>query len=120
MITINGIKIFGIPWVYEGVETMSEAYKNIPSGIDIIVSHAPPLGYGDIISDDPAGRVHSGLLPLLELILRVSPQYHLFGHVHESYGIYTNDKTVFINASTCTRTLQPTNPPIVFDIQNNT
>jgi hypothetical protein len=31
------------------------------------------------------------------------------------YGVSSDGDTVFINASTCTRRYQPTNPPIVFD-----
>lgn len=34
------------------------------------------------------------------------------------YGIMTDGYTTFINASTCTVSFQPTNPPIVFDLPN--
>lgn len=34
------------------------------------------------------------------------------------YGIMTDGYTSFINASTCTISYQPTNPPIVFDLPN--
>jgi Icc-related predicted phosphoesterase len=50
-------------------------------GVDIVVTHAPPKGYGD--SDD---RAHRGFEALLELIDKYHPQYLLHGHVHLRYG----------------------------------
>jgi hypothetical protein len=47
---------------------------------------------------------------------RIHPQYHIFGHIHEGYGVTTDGHTKFINASTCTLRYKPVNPPIVFDI----
>lgn len=46
---------------------------------------------------------------------RIKPKYHIFGHVHEGYGITKNEHTTFINASTCDAAYNPINPPIVFD-----
>lgn len=34
------------------------------------------------------------------------------------YGIMTDGYTTYINASTCTVSFQPTNPPIIFDLPN--
>lgn len=36
----------------------------------------------------------------------------------EGYGIMTDGYTTYINASTCTVSFQPTNPPIIFDLPN--
>ena len=52
-------------------------------GVDIIVTHAPPLGVGD--SDDQA---HRGFESFLELIDTYHPRYLLHGHVHLSYGMH--------------------------------
>ena len=50
-------------------------------GVDIVVTHAPPAGYGD--SNDYA---HRGFECFLELIDRYHPKYLIHGHVHMNYG----------------------------------
>lgn len=51
-------------------------------GVDIVVTHAPPKGVGDM--DDIA---HRGFESLLELIDKYHPRYLLHGHTHLSYGM---------------------------------
>ena len=51
-----------------------------------------------------------------EVLNRVKPLYHIFGHIHQGYGKTKKGKTTFVNASTCTLNYKPTNPPIVFDL----
>lgn len=46
-------------------------------GVDLVVTHAPPLGLGD--GDDPA---HRGFACFLKLLDRYRPQYLVHGHVH--------------------------------------
>lgn len=47
---------------------------------------------------------------------RVRPLYHIFGHIHEGYGVEKKDGTTFINASICTEDYKPTQKPIVFEL----
>ena len=49
-------------------------------GVDIVVTHAPPAGYGD--GDDYA---HRGFDCFLKLIDRYHPKYLIHGHVHMNY-----------------------------------
>ena len=59
----------------------------------------------------------AGCVDLLSAVTeRIRPLYHVFGHVHEGYGVTTNQTTTFINASTCTLSYRPNNAPIVFDL----
>ena len=51
-------------------------------GVDIILTHAPARGYGDL--DDP---VHRGFDFFLELMDKLQPSYLIHGHVHPSYKI---------------------------------
>ena len=51
-------------------------------GVDIVVTHAPPMGIGD--GNDVA---HEGFESFLDLIERYEPKYLLHGHVHLNYGI---------------------------------
>ena len=49
-------------------------------GVDIVVTHAPPLGLGD--AEDYA---HRGSEALRELLDKYHPRYLVHGHVHLSY-----------------------------------
>jgi Icc-related predicted phosphoesterase len=52
-------------------------------GVDVVVTHAPPRGVGDL--DDNA---HRGFEALLELLDKYKPLYLIHGHVHLRYGIH--------------------------------
>lgn len=54
--------------------------------LDVLVTHAPPLGLGD--DDDPA---HVGIEALHELVQQLSPSFLLHGHVHP-YGFAKPDR----------------------------
>ncbi|KAK3745092.1 hypothetical protein QZH41_004388 [Actinostola sp. cb2023] len=123
-VTINGIRIYGSPWVpvfgnmafmLPRGQELKEKWDQIPEGIDVLVTHGPPLGYGDLC----ISRARAGCIHLLDAVQhRVKPKYHVFGHIHEGYGILTNDVTTFINASIATVRYMPENKPIVFDLPN--
>ena len=53
---------------------------------------------------------------LEELQSRVRPRYHVFGHIHEGHGATTDGATTYLNASCCTLSYRPDNPPLVFDL----
>ena len=50
-------------------------------GVDVIVTHAPPSGYGD-----GGDYAHRGFECFLDLIDRYHPKYLIHGHVHMNYG----------------------------------
>ncbi|XP_069142469.1 metallophosphoesterase MPPED2-like [Argopecten irradians] len=124
MVCLFGINIYGSPWqpVYSSGrwgfnicrgELLLEKWKSIPKNTDILITHGPPVGYGDVAK----GGNHVGCVELLNVVQKVvKPKYHVFGHIHEGYGMSTDGDTVFINAATCTTQYRPTNPAIVFDI----
>lgn len=93
-------------------EECLKKWNLIPNDIDILITHTPPLGFGDLC----CSGVRAGCVELLTSVQkRIKPKYHIFGHVHEAYGIYSDLKIVYINASTCDINYLPNNPPIVFD-----
>lgn len=120
-IEIEGLKIYGSPWqpwffdwafnLQRGPE-IKKVWDKIPENTDILITHGPPMG----ILDKTRGGDHAGCEELLKAIKRINPSYHIFGHIHEGYGVYERGATTFINASTCDVGYQPINPPIVFDI----
>ena len=61
--------------------------------------------------------MRAGCVELLSTLqTRVKPLFHIFGHVHEGYGVTSDGVTTYINASTCTLRYRPLNPPILFDV----
>ena len=51
--------------------------------LDVLVTHAPPLGLGD--EDDPC---HQGFAAYQRLIERTMPALHVHGHIHPYEGAY--------------------------------
>ena len=95
LVEYNGLRILGLggcPWYHPGKfqfteKDMKRRLRKLrfalwrAGGVDIVVTHAPPKGVGDL--DDPA---HQGFETLLELMDKYRPKYLLHGHVHLRYG----------------------------------
>jgi len=59
----------------------------IPDDIDILITHGPPLGYGDFCFS----QMRAGCSELLSTIQqRVKPKIHVFGHIHEGKHVKTH------------------------------
>jgi len=121
-VKIAGLKIYGTPWQPEfggwafnlkrGEECVRK-WNLIPEDTDVLITHGPPLGFGDLCSTG----IRAGCVDLLQSVQnRVKPKYHVYGHIHEGYGVRSDGKILFINASTCDINYLPCNPAIVFDV----
>ncbi|KNC48529.1 Ser/Thr protein phosphatase [Thecamonas trahens ATCC 50062] len=125
----EGLVVTGSPWSPEfydwafnesrGVPIMKRWKKVLPHDVDVLVTHGPPAGFGDMT----VTGVEAGCEDLLRLLHsgRIAPAAHVFGHIHEGFGVTTETgtsslDTTFINASNCTLKYKATNPPIVFDL----
>lgn len=53
----------------------------LKNGFDILVTHAPARGYGDL-DDLP----HRGFECFNDLLMQYKPKYMVHGHIHKSYG----------------------------------
>lgn len=58
----------------------------VTGGIDVLVTHVPPRGYGDL-SDGP----HRGFECFNDLLKLLRPKIMLHGHVHMDYGIIARE-----------------------------
>ncbi|KAI6199849.1 UPF0046 protein C25E10.12 [Aphelenchoides besseyi] len=124
-IDVFGLKVYGSPWhpmpgysFYRARgAALLQKWNNIPTKLDVLITHTPPLGHGDYNAYNRADGVLAGCAELLNTVeYRVKPKYHVFGHIHERHGITTNGKTKFVNASICDRKLNTIYPPIIFDL----
>ena len=118
---IAGLAFYGAPWqpwfldwafnLPRG-EPLRKKWALIPSDVDVLITHGPPMGVLDTTFDGE----HVGCEELSAAIARIQPRVHIFGHIHEGYGTHQAGKTLHINASICTLAYQPDNLPIVIDL----
>ena len=118
---VAGLKVWGSPWQPEFCgwafncergEAIRKYWDLIPQETDILITHGPPLGHGD----KAQYTYNVGCEELLKAVERVKPLVHVFGHIHEGYGVTTSRETAFVNASTCTDRYRPTNPCKITDL----
>jgi Icc-related predicted phosphoesterase len=118
-VVVEGIRFYGSPWqpwfydwafnLQRGPEIRTK-WDLIPEDTDVLITHAPPFRHGDRTM--MGERV--GCQDLLEVVKQVKPKVHIFGHIHEGYGLTRNENTLFINASICDETYQPRNDPVTY------
>ena len=112
-VIIEGVKFYGVPMFME--DSMSGAYEiniqKIPNDTDILITHQPPF-----CVLDSCGNITYGDRNLLQTVLKIQPKYHLFGHIHDAYGIEKNDNTLFINAAVLNEHYEISNKPILLDL----
>jgi hypothetical protein len=149
-VTIAGLVIYGSPWVIGGdtlssdtsaahyrwgysvpEDALEEKWQMIPPKVDILVTHQPPYGAGDlrrnydldVIVDDKQifGFEHKGSLSLAREMKRRQPILHVCGHEHDGYGVYsyaTDCSTLIMNAAVCDEDYSPSHPLLVADIES--
>ena len=112
LVVVNGLRILGLggcPLYSGGPHQYTERQMCLriwrlgrkirrAGGVDIVLTHAPVRGYGDM--DDITHRGFEAFLPLLE---RWKPRYLVHGHIHLNYGVrfphvLTYGDTTLINA----------------------
>ena len=117
-----GLRFYGSPWqpwffdwafnLPRG-EALAKKWAAIPAGTDVLVTHGPPLGHGDVNTGGEA----VGCADLAAAVARVRPRVHVFGHIHEGYGVTEVHGTRMINASICDVGYRPVNAPVVVDLE---
>lgn len=128
--TVYGLRIYGSPWQpqfcnwgfnLDSLEKLRTVWSLIPDGTDVLMTHGPPKGRGDITE----WEVHAGCPELLNAVQqRIRPKFHVFGHIHEGRdpaynkdeGLSTDGVTTYINASILNRSYKLVFLPVIFDI----
>lgn len=132
-LVVDGVKFYGSPWqpkFYDWAFNLSrglplaEKWAMIPEDTNVLITHGPPYGIGDstygVSSFLPE---HVGCQALRLRVAALSKlnnlKVHAFGHIHEGYGLYTEESIPgikFINASACDAAYHPLQEPIVVDL----
>jgi Icc-related predicted phosphoesterase len=70
------------------------------------------------VLDSVNGTNHLGSKLLLEKACQIKPKYHIFGHIHDSYGKYADkiNGITFINISLLDERYDFVNKPIILDL----
>ena len=118
---VCGLKVYGSPysprffdWAFNlDDQQLFQKWEQIPTEVDILVTHGPPYG---ILDRTREGR-DVGCHHLLTRIQKIRPRIHAFGHIHEGYGKVKKFGTTFVNASVMTRDYDPLNRAIVCKIK---
>lgn len=89
---IGGLTLFGLgygipvtpfgDWSCDMDDAAAEALLAGCSQADVLVTHSPPKGLGDVTSDGKS----IGSVAIRAAIERIQPRLALFGHVHDSWG----------------------------------
>jgi len=118
---INDLKIWGSPiqpwfhnWAFNRKRgpQIKKHWDLIPNDTDILVTNGPPL---DILDKTINGE-NVGCVDLLNKIRVVKPIIHVFGHIHEDYGIKIINGTQFLNASVMNEKYIISTAPIIVEI----
>lgn len=121
-VEIEGVKFYGIPvqppfnnWAFNRPEhKLAEHWKAVPDNTDILITHGPPHTIFDWSIYD---NIHTGSPSLyFEVVERIKPKLHCFGHIHGGYGTKVIEDTTFMNASNLNEDYMCVNAPMIFEI----
>lgn len=104
-LTLDGVRFYGSPWqpafndwafnLPRGA-ALADKWRLIPRGVDVLITHGPPEGFGDRSGMEE----RAGCADLLARVREVTPRLHLFGHIHQDGGVWTDGATTFANVTT--------------------
>ena len=118
---IDGVKFYGTPvqkifcnWAFNRHESkLAEHWAAIPDDIDVLITHSPPYS---ILDNVPWSGNEGSPSLYKEVVERIKPKIHCFGHIHEGYGMKIIDDIKFINASNLDGDYQCINNPFLVEI----
>lgn len=121
-VVLEGVRVWGSPatprfhdWAYnfDRGEDIREMWDRIPDDTAIVVTHGPPLGLFDRVV---RGGFNVGCEDLRKRLERLKPKVHVFGHIHEGYGMRDVDGTTYINAAVVNERCRLINKPVELEI----
>lgn len=119
-VVIDGIKFYGIPMFMEDCMdgNLDVFINNIPDDTDVLITHMPPKGTCDL-ADYGKGPEHRGNATLAELLKKLHPTCHLFGHEHDAYGKTIKENVIYSNACVVDSRYNLINNPTIININHS-
>lgn len=119
-VEFGGLTFYGAPWVpdlggmayYADDVALARAWAEIPSEIDVLITHTPPAG----VLDRSSRGMALGCPHLARRLTQISPALHCFGHVHAAAGSVEIGGTTYVNASAVNSHYEIVNRPFVFEL----
>lgn len=119
-VVIDGIKFYGIPMFMEDcmAGNLDVFINNIPDDTDVLITHMPPKGTCDL-ANYGKGPEHRGNATLAELLKKLHPTCHLFGHEHDAYGKTIKENVIYSNACVVDSRYNLINNPTIININHS-
>lgn len=117
---LEGLHFWGSPWQpwfcdwafnLSTQAELQERWNLIPHNTDVLITHSPPFGILDAVDHKSVG-----CQALRETVELIRPRLHVFGHIHEGYGLHRQGRTLFVNASSCDQAYRPIQKPRVIEL----
>lgn len=113
--------IYGSPWqnrFFDWAWNLDEPelaakWSLIPNGLDVLLLHGPPRGFGDRTAEG----VSAGSPSLTTRIIESRPKLVVFGHIHEGRGMYRCGESLLVNASFVDRQYRPCGQPVALELE---
>lgn len=126
-VTFHGVQFWFTPWSNQFMDwawmkphdELAEVYAAIPTDTDVLVSHQPPYGCGDLYPDMVSGKLlHIGSSELLYRIEQVRPKKVVCGHLHGGHGRYrvADGATEVLNVAVVDEAYQLSYRPTLFEV----
>lgn len=122
MTEFDGLKIWGSPasvWFrgvnprckafMENESSLKKRFQRIPEDVDILITHGPPY---QIMDANTMGFPCGSMELRRELDVRLHPKLHVFGHIHEAYGMRQIGHCTYVNASYVDERYRAVNKPV--------
>mmetsp|Transcript_23386 Transcript_23386/g.37438 ORF Transcript_23386/g.37438 Transcript_23386/m.37438 type:complete len:336 (+) Transcript_23386:25-1032(+) len=133
-VELFGVTFYGSPyqpefcnWAFNlprGKPSRDEWAKIPDKGVDVLMTHGPPMFHGDKVVPQFAKMNASPFVGCDDLLQRLTEiqdvKFHIFGHIHEGYGVTQNKKLpniTFVNASSVDVAYRCVNKPIMFYVK---
>jgi len=117
----RGFKFHGTPWqppFYDWAfnlpeEELRKKFDLIPHDLDVLISHGPPLGYGDLTT---RGQ-NAGSRELLKACAEKKPKHLICGHIHPARGEYEAGPVTVHNCSVVDERCKLVHEPVTITLE---